>query len=88
MAERKEVPPQIFVGILVVVLLIVGYFLWTRTSSSDPVIPPDQDIKHPFGQAKAGGPGRGMGGVPAPGTVDPQRGMGPSVGAAERMKNH
>ena len=81
MNTRKEIPPQFFIGVVVVLVLALGYFLWTRSSSPEPTIPPGQDIKHPFGNAKPGGAGRsGMGGVPASGTVD-QRGMGPSAGA-------
>jgi hypothetical protein len=91
MKERKDIPPQLVIGIIAVVVLIAGYFLWARTSPPEPTIPPDQTIKNPFGKngpGRAGGPGMnggpgansGMPAVPAPGTAGPQ-GFGPSKNA-------
>ncbi len=87
------------VGIIVIILVVVGvgYFLWTRSVPAEPTIGPGQTIANPMGQAvtpvtrpgTAGGQGNltvpGSAGnaikVPAPGTVDPQLGMGPSANA-------
>jgi hypothetical protein len=91
MAARKAINPQLFVGIIVVVVVILGYFLWTRTVTPEPTVAADQDIKHPFGNGNPGSTGRANGaglpsGARAPGTVDPVRGFGPSAGAAAHMK--
>jgi hypothetical protein len=83
MDARKEIPPQLFAAVIVVVVLIVGYFLWSRVATPEPTIPPGQDLQHPFGHTNPGGPGNRQGGppqVPAPGTVGPN-GFGPSKGA-------
>ncbi|HZP84385.1 MAG TPA: hypothetical protein VFB21_22315 [Chthonomonadaceae bacterium] len=85
MKERKDLPPQLVIGIIAVVVLIVGYVLYSRTVVPEPTIPPDQTIQNPLGNnapRRAGGPGAngGIPATPAPGTSGPQ-GFGPSRGA-------
>jgi hypothetical protein len=82
---------------IVIALAAIGlfYFLWNKSVPPEPTIPPGQSIKNPLGeQGRISNPQgatsapRGPGGsvtVPAPGTVDPQLGMGPSQGARGRM---
>jgi len=76
------------------VLLVVGliYFLASRTGPPEPTLGPGQTLHNPFGDVKPGGQGGarpgaasaaapgGMPRVPAPGTVDPRVGFGPSAG--------
>jgi hypothetical protein len=38
-----------FVGIIVVVVLIVGYVLWSRSAPPEPTLGPGQSIQNPFG---------------------------------------
>ncbi len=94
-------PAQTKVAVVFVAIFVVGlgYFVWTRSVTPDPVIPPGQSLKNPLGVGPASrSAGRqGVNGapagitaqdssgtrvdVPAPGTVDPKRGFGPSKGA-------
>jgi hypothetical protein len=84
--DNKNVSAPVFIGIIVVVVLIVGYFVWKSMGPSEPVLGPGQSIQNPLGTAAPrgggarGGPAPGGQNVPAPGTSGPQ-GFGPSKGA-------
>jgi hypothetical protein len=60
-------------AVIVVVVLVAGYFLWTRSAPPTPTIPPGQTLQNPFGTA-APGPG----GAPA---ANPSPPIGPSPSA-------
>ena len=83
-------------GIIVIIVAVIcmGYFIWTRSASPEPTIPAGQTISNPLGETrKAFGVRQGQGTITVPGaegttnripkagTVDPQLGMGPSKGA-------
>ena len=80
-------------GVVVLALAGVGYFLWSRAAPPEPTLAPGQSLKYPFGTGQAAGPAgqvqatpqAGAGHqVPAPGTVDPKLGFGPSPGGPFR----
>jgi hypothetical protein len=52
-------------AVLAVVVLAVGYFLWTRSAPPEPTIPPGQSLRNPFGTA-APGPGGAPASSPSP----------------------
>src|SRR5438874_8831348 len=83
--DKSNIKGPVFIGVIVVVALVVGYFLWKGTAGApEPTPGPGQTIQNPLGTAspggRGGGPG-GPGGMPAPGTAAPGRGMGPSRNA-------
>ncbi len=83
--DTKNIKTPVFVGIIVVVVLVVGYFMWQNSGSAEPVPGPGQTLQNPFGNnPPKGGGARGAGGQamtpPVPGTVGPQ-GFGPSKNA-------
>jgi hypothetical protein len=83
--DIKNISAPVFIGVIVVVVLIVGYFVWKSMGPSEPVLGPGQTIQNPLGNAAPrggtrGGMPPGTRNVPAPGTSGPQ-GFGPSKGA-------
>ncbi len=82
MVDKKNISTPVFIGVIVVVVLIAGYFLWKNTMVPEPTIGPGQTIKNPFGNASPGQRGGGGGAaMPAPGTARPGMGFGPSRNA-------
>ena len=81
MQDSKNFKTPVFIGVIVVVLLIAGYFLWKGTSAPEPVLGPGQTIQNPFGNASPGQRGGGNAPMPAPGTATQGRGFGPSGNA-------
>ena len=73
MFDTSDSPGKMRLALLVVVILALGYFLWTRSAPPAPRPAPGQTLENPFGTA-APGPG----GAPAP---RPDRPMGPSPSA-------
>ena len=85
---------QTKVAIAVIVLAVIGlgYFIWSRAAPSEPVLGRNQTIQNPLGEAPrnpqpqaaapsgSGGMG-GSAGMPAPGTSQPGIGFGPSRNA-------
>jgi hypothetical protein len=67
--------------LIIVVVIGLGYLLWTRSAPPEPVPLPGQTLQNPLGETPGthavGTPGR----MPAPGTVDPKMGFGPSRNA-------
>jgi hypothetical protein len=58
---------KIFLGIVVVLVLGIFYFLWTRSASPDVTIPPGQSISNPMGgkeSSRERGPAARARGVP------------------------
>jgi hypothetical protein len=69
MLDLSESQGKIALAVLVVVVFLVGYLLWTKTAPPVPVPAPGQTLQNPLGSAP---PGQG-GPAASP--------MGPSPGA-------
>ena len=73
----------------VIVLVGVGYFIWSHSAPPEPTIPAGQTIQNPFGNKQPGGPRAAApgGGTPAPAptastAAPPPPGVPPMPGAA------
>ena len=47
------------VALVIVIVVVLGlvYFLWSKSASPTPVIPPGQTLQNPFGTDSSGPPG-------------------------------
>src|SRR2546421_187552 len=80
--DNKNLKAPVLVGVIAVIVVVVGYFLWKGTSGApEPTIPPGQTIQNPLGTASPGQRSGAPSGMPAPGTATPGRGLGPSKNA-------
>jgi hypothetical protein len=89
--QLSETQTKVMLGVLVVVVIGVVYLLWARSAPPEPVLGPGQTLSNPLGEAPRSRRERGetagssapgaSADVPAPGTMDPKRGFGPSKGA-------
>jgi hypothetical protein len=71
---------KIIIAVLVLLVIGVGYFLWTKSAPPTPQLGPGQSLQNPFGTQAPGPGGPGVpGGAPAgmPGAPP----IGPSPGA-------
>ncbi len=52
--SRKNV---VFIGVIALAVVILGYMLWSHTASPEPTLGPGQSIQNPFGNTdpKMGG---------------------------------
>lgn len=89
--QLSDTSTKVLLVVAVVIVIGLVYFLWTRSVPPEPTVPPGQTLANPLGEApgarrtQAGPTGSNNPNapvnVPAPGTVDPRRGFGPSKGA-------
>ena len=80
--DSKNIRTPVFIGVIVVVAVVVGYFVWKGTAGApEPTPGAGQTIQNPLGNASPGGRAGGPSGMPAPGTAAPGVGMGPSRNA-------
>jgi hypothetical protein len=64
----REIKGPLFITIIVVIVAIVGVLLWKSSGTPTPVIPADQDIRHPMGRGPSKLPVRpGAGAAVQPG---------------------
>jgi len=54
MLDLSDSQGKIALAVLVVVVLLVGYFLWTRTAPPVPTPAPGQTLQNPLGSAPPG----------------------------------
>ena len=86
--QFSDTQTKIAVSVLVVVVIGLVYFLWSRSAPPEPVPGPNQTIKNPFGEARNPQPQTNAPSasgtpvtMPTPGTAQPGVGFGPSKGA-------
>jgi hypothetical protein len=83
--QLSETQTKVAVVFIVLLVIGVGYFLWTRSVPPEPVPGPGQTIQNPLGEPRpstaSGTGGMGTNQMPVPGRVDPRRGFGPSGNA-------
>src|SRR6266571_2644342 len=83
---------KVAIAVIVVAVIGIGYFIWSRSVPSEPVLGANQTIQNPLGEtprnpqpqaAAPSGPGGvgGQSGMPARGTSQPGTGFGPSRNA-------
>jgi hypothetical protein len=54
--DLSEPQGKLFLAIIVAVVLVVGYFLWTKSAPPTPRVPAGQTLDNPFGPGQAPGP--------------------------------
>jgi hypothetical protein len=69
---------KVAVALVVVLVLCVGYFIWSRTLTPEPTLMPGQSVLNPMG---TGAPGKAPAPTIRPGRPDPVYGPGPSSSA-------
>ena len=80
--DNKNLKAPVFIGVIVIVAVVAAYFLWKGgTGAPEPTLGPGQSIQHPLGMEAPVGRAGGPAGMPAPGTANQTRGMGPSRNA-------
>jgi len=57
--ELSDSQGKIAIGIVVLVVLVVGYFMWKKSGPPAPTIPPGQTLQNPFGTGGQPGPSTG-----------------------------
>jgi hypothetical protein len=75
---------RIIIAVIVLVVIGLGYFMWTKTAPPTPRLGPGQSLENPFGTQAPGGmpPGGGPpGGMPPGAAPGGQMPMGPSPNA-------
>ncbi len=78
----KNIQTPVFVGVIVVVVVLLGFFLWKQTAGAPtPTLGPGQSIEHPFGNASPGRQAGNNAAAPTPGTASAGQGFGPSRNA-------
>ncbi len=53
MSEKQPLNNAVVIGVIVLVVLIVGYFVWTRSGPSSPTLGEGQSLQNPFGASAA-----------------------------------
>lgn len=58
MEEKGKINNFAAIGIIALVVLALGYFVWTRSAPPEPHPLPGQTLANPFGNDDVGGKGR------------------------------